>query len=56
MPGVKYKTKDGMKKKTFPYTKDGIQQAKNFAKTIGGKLDMSMNNSAKGKMKKKYGS
>lgn len=53
MPGVMYKTKDGMKKKVFPYNEKGIEQAKAFAKMIGGKLDMSMNNSAKAKMKKK---
>lgn len=56
MPGVMYKTADGMKKKTFSYNKKGIEAAKAFAKQSGGKLDMSMNNSAKSKMKKSYGS
>ena len=56
MPGVMYKTADGMKKKTFSYNKIGIEAAKAFAKQSGGQLDMSMNNSAKGKMKKGYGS
>ena len=56
MPGVMYKSGDGQKKKMFPYTKSGVASAKQFAKASGGKLDMSMNNSAKAKMKKKYGS
>lgn len=42
MPKVMYKTKDGMKTKMFPYTKAGTEQAKEFAKLVNGKVDMSM--------------
>lgn len=52
MPKVMYKTKDGMKTKMFPYTKEGTKQAKSFSKLVDGKLDMSMNN-AKMKYAKK---
>lgn len=42
MPKVMYKTKDGMKTKMFPYTKAGTEQAKEFAKLVNGKIDMSL--------------
>tara|TARA_R100000664_G_scaffold28481_1_gene39780 strand:- start:10768 stop:10935 length:168 start_codon:yes stop_codon:yes gene_type:complete len=54
MPEVSYKTSQGMKKKTFPYNKSGVSQARKFAKETNGKLNMSLNKSAKLKYKKSY--
>ena len=45
MPQVMYKTKDGMKTKSFSYNKSGLEQAKAFAKMTGGKMKMSVNES-----------
>ena len=45
MPQVMYKTKDGMKSKSFSYNKSGLEQAKAFAKLTGGKMKMSVNES-----------
>jgi|TARA_E500000318_G_scaffold111442_1_gene130043 hypothetical protein len=45
MPKVMYKTKDGMKTKMFPYTSKGTEQAKDFAKLVNGKVEMSVKNS-----------
>ena len=45
MPQVMYKTKDGMKTKSFSYNKSGLEQAKAFAKLTGGKMKMSVNES-----------
>jgi hypothetical protein len=45
MPQVMYKTKDGMKSKSFSYNKSGLKEAKEFAKLTGGKMKMSVNES-----------
>lgn len=45
MPKVMYKTKDGKKTKMFPYTSKGTEQAKDFAKLVNGKVEMSVKNS-----------
>ncbi len=40
MPKVMYKTKEGMKTKHFAYTKQGVEDAKSFAKSTSGKIAM----------------
>ena len=52
MPMVTYKTDKGMKTKTFPYNKKGMEQAKKMATETGGKLNKSINSAGKMKMKK----
>ena len=55
MPEVSYKTSQGTKKKIFPYNKTGVSQARKFAKETNGKVNMSLNKSAKLNYKKANG-
>ena len=40
MPKVMFKTKEGIKTKHFAYTKQGVEDAKAFAKNTSGKISM----------------